>query len=168
MRKENSEGDIGTRVVQGHRVGKAGSLAIGCSAAIIDLENQKILLVRRSDTGSWAVPGGYMEPGESLTEACVREVREETGLQVRVGRLIGVYSTPHKLIDYGGSDQYQLVVMHFSAEHIGGNLAEGAETIEAKYFARGELTGLDINEFDRQRCEDSFADQMATFVREDV
>lgn len=82
------------RILQGYRIGKEGTLAVGCSASIIDPTNGKLLLVRRADNNRWAVPGGYMVPGESITEACAREVKEETGLQVLVDHLIAVYSTP--------------------------------------------------------------------------
>src|SRR6266508_4839267 len=87
-------------MIRGERVGKHGRLAVGCSASIFDLTRQKILLIRRTDNSRWSVPGGYMEPGESVAEACAREVWEETGLHVRVGRLISVYSTPHILLEY--------------------------------------------------------------------
>ncbi len=64
----------------GKRVARQGRIAVGCSAAIFDSTRERILLVRSSDNGLWTVPGGHMEPGESLTEACAREVSEETGL----------------------------------------------------------------------------------------
>lgn len=50
--------------------------------------------------GQWCVPGGYMESGESVTEACVREVFEETRLRVEVKGLVGVYTSPHYLLEY--------------------------------------------------------------------
>jgi ADP-ribose pyrophosphatase YjhB (NUDIX family) len=77
-------------ILLGERIGKQGQLAVGCSATIFDATAQKMLLMRRTDNGQWCVPGGYMEPGENVTEACTREVLEETGLQVEVKRLIGV------------------------------------------------------------------------------
>ncbi len=56
--------------IHGERVGKLGRLAVGCSAGILDPTGDRILLVRRADNGRWAVPGGFMEPGESAAEAC--------------------------------------------------------------------------------------------------
>ena len=64
-------------IIRGDRAGKQGRIAVGCSAAVIDPETQKILLIRRADSGRWSVPGGYMEPGESCREACAREVWED-------------------------------------------------------------------------------------------
>ena len=126
------------RVVYGERVGKLGRLAVRCSATILDPTKQRVLLICRADNGRWAVPGGYMEPGESVAEACAREVREETGLHVRVGRLIAVYSTPHKLLEYPDGNRYQLVVLHFVAEPIGGVLGAGDETTEIGREATGK------------------------------
>ena len=89
-----------TKVVFGERIGREGKLRLGCSAVILDETRQKVLLTRRADNGQWCLPSGGMEPGESAAEACAREVREETGLHVRVVRLIGVYSDPNQLIIY--------------------------------------------------------------------
>ena len=71
---------------------------MGCAAAVFDPTGERILLVRRADSGRWCVPGGYMDAGEGVVEGCVREVWEETGLTVRVTRLIGVYTNPHVLL----------------------------------------------------------------------
>ena len=111
------------KISVGHRVGKDGGLAVGCSASIFDTTQQKMLLIRRSDNDRWAVPGGYMEPGESLSEACNREVVEETGLTVKIQRLIGVYTSPNILLEYPDGNKWQLVVLHFEAITIDGELA---------------------------------------------
>jgi ADP-ribose pyrophosphatase YjhB (NUDIX family) len=103
-------------VIRGERVCQQGRLAVGCSAAVLDPTGQKILLIRRSDSGWWAVPGGYMEAGETFTEACAREVLEETGLSVQVGQLVAVYTSPHVRLDYPDGNRLQLVVLHFAAQ----------------------------------------------------
>lgn len=88
------------KIIEGERIGAEARLSVGCSAIVYDDAGEKILLTRRTDNGQWCLPGGAMEAGESLSEACIREVFEETGLHVRVLRLIGVYSTPHRIIQY--------------------------------------------------------------------
>ncbi|MDY6876202.1 MAG: NUDIX domain-containing protein [Chloroflexota bacterium] len=153
------------KVIRGERVGKSGCLAVGCSATIFDPTRQKVLLVRRADNRRWCVPGGYMEPGESVAEACAREVWEETGLRVRVGQLIAVYSTPHILLEYADGNRYQLVVLHFAAEPIGGVLGISDETSEVGYFSRTEIERMDMTDLGRQRTLDAFAVQEAAFVR---
>jgi len=152
--------------IHGERIGKLGRLAVGCSAGILDPTGDKILLVRRADNGRWAVPGGYMEPGESAAEASAREVLEETGLQVRVGRLIAVYSNPNILIEYPDGNRYQIVALYFAAEPIGGELRSSSETTEVGYFSPGEVERLEMGKFDRQRVADAFARQETAFIRD--
>ena len=88
------------KIIEGERIGKLGRLALGCSATIFDSSRQKVLLTRRTDNGRWCLPGGRTESGESVIETCERETLEETGLEVRVVRLLGIYSSPHRLVEY--------------------------------------------------------------------
>jgi ADP-ribose pyrophosphatase YjhB (NUDIX family) len=154
------------KVITGERVGKQGRLAVGCSSAIFDAARERILLVRRADNGAWAVPGGYMEPGESLTEACAREVLEETGLIVRVKRLISVYTDPNTLLVYPDGNKLQIVVLHFAAERICGELRPSEETTALEYYTQAQVAALNMNMLDRVRVKDSFAGNVATIVRE--
>jgi len=108
-----------------------------------------------------------MDPGESVTEACAREVLEETGLDVRVGHLIAVYTSPHALLEYPDGNRWQLVVLHFAAEAVGGTLSTSDETIDVRYFTRAEIEHLEMSNLCRQRIEDTFAAQPAAFVRDD-
>ena len=66
-----------TKVLYGERISRQGKLRLGCSASIFD-EQGRVFLTRRADNGQWCLPGGGMEAGESVTEACEREVWEET------------------------------------------------------------------------------------------
>jgi ADP-ribose pyrophosphatase YjhB (NUDIX family) len=67
---------------------------IDLGVAVAILENNTVLLVRREDADVWCLPGGAVDEGESVSEAAIREVREETGLQVELTSLVGVYSRP--------------------------------------------------------------------------
>ncbi|MEK7323978.1 MAG: NUDIX domain-containing protein [Chloroflexota bacterium] len=154
------------KVISGERVGKQGRLAVGCSAAVFDADRQSILLVRRADNGRWDVPGGYMEAGEGVTEACAREVLEETGLQVQVKRLISVYTNPHLLLEYSDGNHLQLVVLHFETESIGGHLKSNEETSELKYFSQSETAELEMTPLGRLRVNDAFAAQEAAIIRD--
>jgi 8-oxo-dGTP pyrophosphatase MutT (NUDIX family) len=153
------------KVIRGERVGRQGKLAIGCSASIFDTSSTRMLLTRRADNGRWCVPGGYMEPGESAAEACAREVWEETGLHVRVTRLIAIYSSPHILLEYPDGNRFQMVVLHFAAEPIEGDPATSDETTAIGYFAQAEIAGMDMGEVDRARVADGFAAQEAACIR---
>ena len=99
-------------------------MSISCSAFIFDGVKQKVLLARRAGDGKWCVPGGSMEPGESFSEACQREVMEETGLDVNIKKLISVYTSPHRLLEYPDGNKLQPVVLHFEVEIVSGETSE--------------------------------------------
>lgn len=153
------------QVVIGERAGRDGQIAVGCSASVLDETGEKMLLVKRSDNGRWTVPGGYMEAGENLHEACQREVLEETGLQVTVERLIGVYTNPNILLTYPDGNKWQIVVLHFAARKVVEIGDHDAEVTAVSYFTRAETHQLDVGPLDRQRIDDGFAQQEATFIR---
>jgi len=152
------------KMIVGERVGKKGKLAVGCSATVLD-EFGRMLLVRRADNGRWAVPGGYMEPGESVAEACAREVKEECGLEVDVQELIAIYSSPNHLLVYEDGNKWQLVILHFYVEVIGGVMTAGDETTEVGFFAREDTAVLNLGQWDQQRVQDGFAFTGNTFIR---
>ena len=156
-----------TTIITGERVGKNGRLGVGCSAFIFDANRNKVLLARRADNGKWAVPGGYMNSGESFSEACIREVFEETGLEVSIRKLIGIYTSPNLLLEYPDGNKWQLVVMHFEAEITTGELTASDETTEFGFFSWQEINDLDMNGLDRKRVLDGFSQSMATIVNDE-
>ena len=153
-----------TQILYGERIGKQGKLRVGCSAAIFD-ERKRVLLTRRSDNGMWCLPGGAMEPGESVVEACEREVLEETGLSVRVKRMIGVYSNRDQLIVYPDGKKIQVVALHFEAEIMGGEPGLSNETTDYGYFSLDEIQGMDLIESHRERILDSLAENNGIVVK---
>jgi len=78
------------RMIRDTRACEIGRLAVSCSAAVRDATADKVLLVGRVDNGRWTAPGGYREPGETIKEACSREVLEERGIQPCPATRIGV------------------------------------------------------------------------------
>ena len=152
-------------LIYGDRVGKQGRLVPACDAVIFDAAREKVLLTRRSDNGRWCLPGGGMDPGESATECCAREVLEETGLVVRVGRLIGVYSTPHRITEYPYGNRKQAFDLVFEAEWVSEELRSSNEVTEAGYFSREEMDSMDVMELFYERVDDALANRDATFVR---
>jgi 8-oxo-dGTP pyrophosphatase MutT (NUDIX family) len=152
-------------IIQGERVGRGAQLGTGSSAMLLDPTGTKVLLTRRTDNGRWCLPGGRMDPGESLAESCVREMREETGLEVEVVRLIGIYSSPHSIIEYADGNRRQIVAAHFLVRQVGGRLGLSDETTDYGFFSRAEIATLDVMEHHRARIDDGFAEQEAAFVR---
>lgn len=153
------------RIVYGDRIGKNAKLAIVCSAIIFDDSQEKVLLTRRADNGKWCLPGGHMEAGESTTEACAREVLEETGLTVNVGRLISVYGSPHRITKYADGNKFQSVVMCFEAETIDGELTTSDETTEFGYYNINEMQKLDLLDSSQERVNDALARETRTIIK---
>ncbi len=153
------------RIITGDRIGRSAPLVAGCAAIIWDPSRGKILLTRRSDNGRWCLPGGRMESGESAAEACAREVFEETGLRVRVTRLIGIYTSPDFVIEYADGNRFQIVAMSFEAEVIGGELVLSIETTEYGYFTPAQIKSMDLVEHHVQRIADAVANRREAVIR---
>ena len=154
-----------TRFVYGDRIGKTAALGVGCNAVIFDLKRQHVLLARRADNGWWCLPGGFMEAGESAAEACAREVWEETGLRVRIRKLVGVYSDPYHITEYADGNRYQFVSLVFEAEPTDGEISISAESTDCKYFSLDELERMQILEPHREQIVDALAGETAAFIR---
>jgi ADP-ribose pyrophosphatase YjhB (NUDIX family) len=103
--------------------------------------SEQILLMRRRDNGHWGLPGGYVEPGESVLDATAREVLEETGYRVEVGELIGVYSDPaRQVIAYSETDRVQAVNLCFDALAVApGAPTTPEETLDTGFFPHDAL-----------------------------
>lgn len=155
------------KIIMGERVAKDGRLGVGCSASIFDSSHEKVLLIRRADNGKWAVPGGYMQAGENFSEACTREVLEETGLKVTVKRLIGVYTSSNILLEYPDGNKWQLVVLHFEATVITGELTTSDESVELGFFSLDDITNLNMSNLDRQRVVDGFSGKYQANICDD-
>jgi 8-oxo-dGTP diphosphatase len=109
------------------------------------LDEGKIVLIRRLFApfkGCWALPGGFVELGETVERAVVREVFEETGLRVKAVKLVGVYSDPKR------DARRHTVSVCFLCRKTGGRLASGSDSAEAKWFSLDCLPTLG---FDHKR-----------------
>jgi ADP-ribose pyrophosphatase YjhB (NUDIX family) len=144
-------------LVEGDRIGKNAQLRVGCSAILWDETRTKLLLTRRSDNGKWCIPGGGMDAGEDVQECCAREMWEETGLVVEVGRLLGVYSSPHRLLEYADGNRWQVVIFNFEVMAVRGDLTLNEEVTEFGYFTWDEIQQLDIMQHHLERIADALA-----------
>lgn len=153
-----------TQVLYGERLGRQGKLRLGCSAAIFD-EQRRILLTRRADNGQWCMPGGAVESGESVAEACEREVFEETGLNVRVRRLVGVYSHPDQLVVYPDGHKAFIVALHFEVEIVGGELGLSNETTDFGYFTLQEIQGMELLGRHKERIVDTLENRVEALIK---
>jgi ADP-ribose pyrophosphatase YjhB (NUDIX family) len=139
-------------------------LRVGVSAVIVDGRGW-LLLQQRSDGGQWGLPGGSVEVGESVREAVIREVREETGLRVAVRRLVGVYSDPvRQVVRYPGGDVWHYVTICFECTVRGGELTTGDETLALQYVSPRRLPPTLLPNH-RLRIRDARRRRPAAFVR---
>jgi len=152
------------QVLYGNRLGKGGKLRLGCSAIIFDAAREKVLLTRRADNGLWCLPGGAMDSGESAAEACIREVLEETGLGVRVKRLVGVYSDPNRLVVYPDGNKAFVVALSFEAEVVSGEPGLSNETTDVGFFTAAEMEAMPMIDSHKQRVEDALLNQAEAFI----
>jgi ADP-ribose pyrophosphatase YjhB (NUDIX family) len=133
----------------------------GLAAIVAVIDNGRVLLTKREDFEVWCLPGGGVEEGESLAEAGIREVKEETGLDVELTRLVGVYSRMG-----GGMNDVHAVL--YAAKPVGGELkTQPHETIEVTYFPFDELP----NEMlfgHKKRTEDAINHISGVSVRQEL
>jgi 8-oxo-dGTP pyrophosphatase MutT (NUDIX family) len=110
-----------------------------------------VLLLRRTDSGRWTIPTGGLKKNETLTGCAVRECREETGLDIEIVRLAGLFSDPRHVIAYADGEVRQPVNACFEARPIGGELRISGESTDAAWVAPAELDGYDIHPSIRRR-----------------
>jgi 8-oxo-dGTP diphosphatase len=116
---------------------------VGVGAVIV--QDNRVLLIRRGQPpllGEWSLPGGVLECGETLREAVVREAREETGLLVEPGEMLGVYERVIRGDD--GRVRYHYVLIDFLCRANTGTLGAGSDAAEARWFTATELPGLKL------------------------
>ncbi|MEU0877812.1 NUDIX domain-containing protein [Lentzea sp. NPDC005914] len=123
---------------------KANSLRPAVSAFVQNTKGE-ILMIRRTDNDKYAIPGGQQEVGETLSEAAVREVEEETGLQTEVADLVGLYSNPNHVIAYDDGEIRQEFSICFRAKLIGGTVRTSSESKEVVWVPTERLGELDIH-----------------------
>ncbi|RKT88242.1 ADP-ribose pyrophosphatase YjhB, NUDIX family [Saccharopolyspora antimicrobica] len=113
-----------------------------------------VLLIHKVDNDLWALPGGGHDAGEYLTDTVVREVQEETGLDVEVVRLVGTYTNPAHVMAYDDGEVRQQFSLCFECRWIGGEPREdGSETKEVRWVAPADLDGLNIHPSMRLRID---------------
>ncbi len=130
--------------------------------ALVFNGKKEVLLAKRTDNGLWCIPGGHVDLGETLAQACVRELREETGLQARVVKLVGVYSDTQGSLHIAQGPEWHTVRVSFLCEAAGGDLRPSEETSEVGYFPVNRLPPLITDHF--RRIQDGFRGQAEAVI----
>ncbi len=125
------------------------------SANVIVVNNRgEILLIRRTDNNNWAVPGGGMDLGESITDAAIRETREETGVTCQITGLVGIYTNPRHVIRYTSNGEVrQEFSIVFTARPVTGELRPSSETSEPRWISPAAIPRMPMHPSMRQRIQ---------------
>jgi ADP-ribose pyrophosphatase YjhB (NUDIX family) len=121
--------------------------------AIVTDESGALLLVHKTDNDLWALPGGGMDAGEYIADAAVREVNEETGFDVEVTGLVGIYTNPGHVMAYDDGEVRQQFSVCFTTRLLGGELRTSSETSEVRFVPVEEIDDLNIHPSMRLRIQ---------------
>ncbi|MEU6347295.1 NUDIX domain-containing protein [Streptomyces sp. NPDC046977] len=124
----------------------------------------EILLIRRTDNNLWALPGGGIDIGESAAAAAVRETREETGFDVEVTGLVGIYTDPAHVMAYDDGEVRQQFSICFHARITGGGLRTSSESKEVAFVHPHGLDRLEIHPSMRLRIDHGLACRAAPWI----
>jgi ADP-ribose pyrophosphatase YjhB (NUDIX family) len=131
---------------------KANSLVPAVSVVVPDAQG-RILLIRRTDNNYWSIPGGGMEPGESVRQAASREVMEETGINCEVTGLIGIYSNPGHVAAYDDGEVRQEFSICLTARILDGSPRTSSESSDVRFVPAADITSYDIHPSIRMRID---------------
>ena len=114
-------------------------IILNCAGALI-LRDDKILFQRRSDNGKWGLIGGLLEMNETYEEAALREIREETGLEVKLEAFLGIFHN-HNMV-WSNGDTAHVISAFYTAEIISGEPRIDEESYELRFFERDDIPEL--------------------------
>ncbi|MGW6221748.1 NUDIX domain-containing protein [Streptomyces olivaceus] len=136
---------------------KANSVVPSVTAVVRDNAG-RLLLIHKTDNDLWALPGGGHDIGERIADTVVREVREETGIDVEVDNIVGLYTDPQHVLAYDDGEVRQQFSICFRAHMVGGSLRTSSESKEVRWIDPADLDGLDIHPSMMLRIRDGLDD----------
>ncbi|WP_371599471.1 NUDIX hydrolase [Streptomyces sp. NBC_00564] len=142
---------------------KANSIVPSVTAVALN-EAGEILLIHKTDNNLWALPGGGVDLGESAPNAAVRETKEETGFDVEVTGLVGIYTNPAHVLAYDDGEVRQQFSICFTAHIIGGELRTSSESKEVALVDPSRLDELNIHPSMRMRIDHGLANRPEPYI----
>ncbi len=142
---------------------KANSIVPSVTAVAVN-DAGDVLLIHKTDNGLWALPGGGVDVGESVAHAAVRETKEETGVDVEVTGLVGLYTDPGHVMAYDDGEVRQQFSICFTARIVGGELRTSSESKEVAFVAPARLIELNIHPSMRMRIEHGLANRSEPYI----
>ena len=141
----------------------ANSIVPSVTTIVTDHEG-RLLMVHRTDNELWSIPGGAMDIGESIADAAIRETREETGLDVEVTGIVGIYTNPRHVMAYDNGEVRQQCSVCFTTRLLGGQLRTSTETSEVRFMDRSDLDGLNVHPSIRLRIQHYLEARLAPYI----
>lgn len=141
----------------------ANSVVASVVAAVRN-DDGDLLMIHRTDNNLWALPGGGHDIGETIAQTVVREVREETGVDVEVTGVVGIYTNPNHVMAYDDGEVRQQFSICFTARPVGGTLTTSSESREVVWVAPDKLNDLDIHPSMRLRIDHALADLPRPYI----
>jgi ADP-ribose pyrophosphatase YjhB (NUDIX family) len=142
---------------------KANSIVPSVTAIVLN-ERGELLLVHKTDNDLWALPGGGMDVGESMADTVVREVKEETDIDVAVTGVVGIYTNPNHVMACDDGEVRQQCSICFTTRMLGGQLATSSETSEVAWVAPHRLDSLNMHPSMRLRIDHYLERRSAPYI----
>lgn len=143
---------------------KANSVVPSANVIVSD-DTGNILLIRRSDNGNYSLPGGALDPGESIAQTAVRETEEETGIRCEVTGLVGIYTNPRHVIEYTSNGEVrQEFSIVFTARPVGGAVTTSSESSEVLWVPADQAEHLPMHPTMRDRIRHYREQRTAPYI----
>lgn len=136
---------------------KPNSLKPAVAVGIFNTQTEKLLFVKRKDSGKWTLPGGVLEFGESLIQTAHREVKEETNLDINITEIVGTYSSPDVLIEYSDGEVRQEFTLVYLGTTKQTDVKIDHESRDFIWIDINDASSLPMAESQKQRIQDLIA-----------
>ncbi|MGC4855290.1 NUDIX hydrolase [Micromonospora sp. DT4] len=142
----------------------AANSVVPSVVAAVRNQRGELLMIHRTDNNLWALPGGGHDIGESVSDTVVREVREETGIEVEVTGLVGIYTRPHHVMAYDDGEVRQQFSICFTARPVGGKPTTSSESRQVRWVNPAQLNHLDIHPSMRLRIDHALNERATPYI----
>ncbi|MFI9506190.1 NUDIX hydrolase [Nocardia sp. NPDC052566] len=145
---------MGRRIDYHHDPDAPAANSVRPSAGAFITRDDTVLLICRTDNGNWSMPGGAHDPGESLSRTAVREAQEETGVDVELTGIVGIFTDPDHVIHYTSNDEVrQEFTIIYRANPIGGQPTTSDESSRVEWVPIDKIPSLKMDPSQRKRIE---------------